>query len=92
MNLYTLVDFWFLIINLIWYTFCLCIYRVFVKNDKNKFGLRAIKMNLLDIFFTLLGGGEVSKFDFVDFNGPETKFIFDSLYKHPVKMLQLLLQ
>ena len=47
--LYTLVDIWFLMINLIWYTFCLCIYRVFVKTVKNKFGLRAIKMHQIKI-------------------------------------------
>ena len=29
------------------------------------------------------------KFDLVHFNGPQTKFIRDSLYKHPVYLIKI---
>ena len=49
-------------------------------NFKDKINCNTTKQNDLKWGKTYTG----LKFDLVHFNGPQTKFIVDSLYKHPV--------
>ena len=51
-------------------------------NFKDKINCNTTKQNDLKWGKTYTG----LKFDLVHFNGPQTKFIGDSLYKHPVDM------
>ena len=51
-------------------------------NFKDKINCNTTKQNDLKWGKTYTG----LKFDLVHFNGPQTKFICDSLYKHPVFM------
>ena len=51
-------------------------------NFKDKINCNTTKQNDLKWGKTYTG----LKFDLVHFNGPQTKFICDSLYKHPVDL------